>query len=51
MKMENFVEFIRAGLIPISSIYENEKLCGIHIPAILSIPERKKKRRNIYIYI
>lgn len=29
MKMENFMEFIRAGLISIFSIYENEKLRGI----------------------
>lgn len=30
MKMENFMEFIRAELISIFSIYENEKLRGIH---------------------
>lgn len=30
MKMKNFVEFIRAELISIFSIYENEKLRGIH---------------------
>jgi len=29
MKMENFMEFIRAELISIFSIYENEKLRGI----------------------
>lgn len=30
VKMKNFVEFIRAELISIFSIYENEKLRGIH---------------------
>jgi len=30
VKMKNFVEFIRAELISIFSIYENEILRGIH---------------------
>jgi len=42
MKMENFMEFIRAELISIFSIYENEKLCGIRTSHPIYFWRKKK---------
>lgn len=47
IKMENFVEFIRAELISIFSIYENEKLRGIHTSHPIYFEEKKKLQFSI----